>query len=111
LRWQNIKADTCITEVEKFTALNDFPLVVKPTNTGGSFAVSRVNNILELKNYFTSHPDLEKVVLQQLIVGDEYFVDTFSYKGIHHVVSIQKYAKQNHDGNDFLYRTSQLLRF
>ena len=82
-------------------------VVVKPVYSAGSVGVHLCSNRDEMIDAVTQTLDglnvyggnIEEVVIQERIKGDEYYVNTTSCDGIHQVVSIWKYSKvQTPDG-------------
>ena len=82
-------------------------VVVKPVYSAGSVGVHLCSNRDEMIEAVTQTLDglniyggnIEEVVIQERIKGDEYYVNTTSCDGIHQVVSIWKYSKvQTPDG-------------
>lgn len=82
-------------------------VVVKPVYSAGSVGVHLCSDRDEMIDAVTQTLDglniyggnIEEVVIQERIKGDEYYVNTTSCDGIHQVVSIWKYSKvQTPDG-------------
>ncbi len=84
----------------------EFPVVIKPINHGGAFGVTichnreQVENALKeltvnnLYNYKTEH-----FLAQECLIGQEYFIDTFSEKGKHWISGIQRYQRDLTSGS------------
>lgn len=78
----------------------DFPVIVKPTNSSASIGVKECNSIGEILSFIkeTEHVLLDATiaqdfVIQELITGIEYIIDTISLAGKHGLASIQRYEK------------------
>lgn len=79
------------------------PCFVKPLASGASIGAKRILSKVEFTNYFTKsnstkNPfdpfDVEKYIIAELAIGDEYFIDTFSLQGKTYVSSIQRYQRK-----------------
>ena len=76
-----------VLDVSKF----NYPLIVKPTDRSGSRGVSKVYNTSELKNAVerSLQESLEKkVVIEEFIEGVEVSVESISWQGKHHILTI-----------------------
>lgn len=97
-------------------SLGGFPVVLKPLNSGGADGVSlclnqnelvaACNQTLNQLNFFGINND--KILVQELIQGQEYVVDTVSCEGVHYTVSICRYEKEIINGS-FVYKTVEYL--
>ncbi|MED7789001.1 ATP-grasp domain-containing protein [Francisella sp. 19X1-34] len=105
-----LKLGDCLTKDEKIGHTHDFfdkykNIVLKPdSNSGGSVGVKNIYNRLQINQYFNDYnkPMFENVdnyLLQGLISGEEYYIDTVSFKGSHIITSIGKYNKSIENGN------------
>jgi len=68
-----------------------FPVIVKPMDSGGSRGVTLVKSYSELKNAFIRAKQLSKagkVLIEQFIDGREFSVEYISYRGKHYFVTI-----------------------
>lgn len=76
-------------------------VVVKPVSSAGSVGVKICLNKEEMINavseLFKQHGcygnELNQLVIQERIKGDEYIVNTVSHKGVHRVTTMWKYSK------------------
>lgn len=76
-----------VLEASKF----NYPLIVKPTDRSGSRGVSKVYHYNELKNAVERglEESLEKkVVIEEFIEGVEVSVESISWQGKHHIITI-----------------------
>lgn len=82
----------CIENSDLFEASKfNYPLIVKPTDRSGSRGVSKVYNTSELKNAVerSLQESLEKkVVIEEFIEGVEVSVESISWQGKHHILTI-----------------------
>lgn len=71
----------------------EFPLIVKPTDRSGSRSITKVYEAAELQ------PAIDRAVkdsfenmaiVEEYIAGDEYSLESISYKGEHHFLTITK---------------------
>ena len=91
-----------------------FPLLAKPRDGAGSAGVKTVHSLAELQTHLKNAPtralstEINDFVLQELLVGDEYFVDTFSALGQHAIVSVQRYRKTDFQGHA-IYRYCEIV--
>lgn len=66
-----------------------YPIILKPTNSGGKDGVVFVNDDSELEDAFCySTNGHEKVIVEEYIEGKEYSVESLSYCGNHFVLQI-----------------------
>jgi len=100
-----------------------WPSFVKPSRGIASHGVAKVHDKKELLAYLESL-DTDKLManigsvvsndydltylLCDFVEGEEYFVDTFSHLGVHHISSIQRYTKTLIDGTP-MYRSAELV--
>ena len=91
-----------------------FPVIAKPSNGAVSIGVKVLASIDALKSYLKLAPEkslavnIEDYVVQELLIGDEYFVDTFSALKQHVVVSVQRYCKTSVNGHP-IYRYVEMI--
>jgi hypothetical protein len=99
-------------------AIDFFPIFIKPTSGAGganSFicynkktAKEHITNIFNLKiNEQT--PLYHELLVQELIVGNEYVVNTFSENGVHYVIEVWKYLKEITSSGAYIYVNTILL--
>lgn len=88
----NSPKSICLENTKLINELNlSFPLIVKPTDRSGSRGVSKVYNEIELKNAIDRglEESLEKkVVVEEFIEGVEVSVESISWQGKHHILTI-----------------------
>lgn len=81
---------------------NDYPVVVKPSESGGSDGVYFCNNFEEVENAVNKELGLmnvngavnDKLLLQECLHGEEYIVDFVSSHGKHYLSAIWIYLKE-----------------
>lgn len=89
-----------------------FPIVIKPLSSSGSHGVKVCHDMPDLINGFKEIMDSENVfnelntnvMIQQFLDGQEYIVNTVSFKGKHKVIDIWRKYKNHVDGlpiNDY----------
>jgi len=91
---------------EEIKILNswDFPWIVKPTNAAGARGVQLIHNLDELNTYLMNPKTyflgsaIQDYLVQKCLEGIEYYVDSFSAEGVHHIVSIGSYVKYKLNG-------------
>lgn len=69
----------------------DFPVIVKPSDSGGSRGVTLVRNEDELKSAFDraiEYSPSNSVLIEQYIGGREFSIESISYEGKHYVLQI-----------------------
>ncbi|WP_407866705.1 acetyl-CoA carboxylase biotin carboxylase subunit family protein [Phyllobacterium phragmitis] len=73
-----------------------FPAFCKPAFGYGSLGAFAAASLAEVKQGMDEHRQHREMeyVIQELICGKEYIIDTFSAEGIHHVCSIHKNQKE-----------------
>lgn len=127
-------ASQAITHLTSQTQLNQllqnwqWPIVIKPTETGGSFGVKICHSIQEIAQqleqlqhakYPLAQAPVQMVLLQEFLEGEEYFIDTCSYQNQHRLVSLGYYKKVFQNGlpvyryielRDFANEKGQILR-
>ncbi len=92
-------------------------VVVKPVYSAGSVGVKicenrdemidAINLMLSEKNLYGQ--DINKLIVQERIKGEEYFVNTVSNEGIHRVTTIWKYNKVHTADGDMIYDTIETV--
>ena len=80
----------------------DFPAILKPVNEFGSMGVKIIHEIADIQNYLNTKVDKSQqnkanFVLQELLTGTEYLVDSFSANGETIIITVQCYKKINHN--------------
>lgn len=83
----------------------NFPVILKPNGGSASIGIKICHSVDEI-DYFLkkNHPTLlhgttaKSYIMQELLIGEEYIVDTFSLRGEHQVVSVHRYKKTIHEG-------------
>ena len=97
--------------------LEDSPIVLKPQESGGTDDVfvampgddwrAKFNRILGCVNKLNIRND--KVLVQELAVGTEYEVDTYSIDGEHGLVAVWRYAKERRGDRLGIYLSNTLV--
>lgn len=91
--------------VQQITAHGiEYPCFIKPLDGIGSFMAKIIASSTELNAYFNSFKVLNNYLtgqklsgdflVQELIRGDEYSIDTFSVQGYHYISSVQRHNKK-----------------
>ncbi len=96
-----------------------FPVVVKPSESGGSDRVALCESDPELVRALRAILDAPSVpgvphvgvVVQERLRGTEYVVDTMSWNGRRRVTDIWRYDKRPANGAAFIYHAAELLPF
>jgi biotin carboxylase len=94
-----ITGHKCTEEVLQNFKDWQFPAIIKPSNGSGSAGITIVNNIEDVKLYLQNVPaytigrKFEEFLVQELLTGTEYVVDTLSILGKHQVISVYRYHK------------------
>lgn len=113
-----INAKLPYADIEK-SILSVFPLptrsiVLKPSHgSAASKDVLITSSVDEVHAYFHKKEkglfyQTDDIVVQELAMGDEYFVDGYSYQGQHQFTSVFKYTKQYRNGS-MIYRYKDIL--
>lgn len=92
-------------------------VVVKPRASAGADDVRRCASDLEVREAVAATLGKtnamgganDAVVAQELLAGDEYYVNTVSCRGAHHVCEIWRYHKVRLHGRDFVYDHNDLV--
>ncbi|MEW6056469.1 MAG: ATP-grasp domain-containing protein [Bdellovibrionota bacterium] len=95
-----------------------FPVIVKPLKSAGTDGVEVCADESALRNAFKTKLGKldafknanDSLLVQELIVGAEYIVDTVSIEGLHYLNSVWKYRKARH-GAHVLYEVEELLEY
>ncbi len=93
------------------------PWFLKPGDQSGSYGVSICQSIAEIEKNLSQiigkkrfNSEIKDGVIQEVISGDEYFVDTVSLNGQHAIVSVFKYTKEVFQYKP-IYRSAELVSF
>jgi len=94
-----------------------FPCIIKPVLGGGSVGVFLCNdkeelsaNIIAANKLITAMSEpIDKYIIQEVIQGQEIFVDTFSVNGIHYVSSVHTIHKETIGDSVACYRYEVLI--
>ena len=94
------------SEVEEFLRTEEFPVVLKPTDSAGSDGVKLCHNFEEAKAHFDHLLVVEavnggyntEVLCQEFLRGKEYVVDTVSRDGEHKCMQVWVYDKRPANG-------------
>lgn len=112
LRYIRGKAIKSVEEAVEYYDSEGFEeVVVKPVYSAGSVGVriclnkeEMINHLNELFNQVNIYGDiLEEFVVQERLVGEEYYVNTVSHKGNHRVTTMWKYNKIKTDEGGYIY--------
>jgi biotin carboxylase len=119
----NINSDNLEQFVTKHKI--SYPCFIKPQYGCGSYCVSKIDSFNDLVNKFNlfinknsisenDQSNLPKIANFDYLVcdyidGEEYFVDSFSYKGKHYIGSVQKYSKAFKD-NIPVYKSAEMVK-
>lgn len=71
--------------------VSEFPVIVKPIDSGGSRGVTKVDCLQDLSIAIRRAKSFslnQRVLIEQYIDGPEYSVEAISYQGTHHIVAI-----------------------
>jgi biotin carboxylase len=102
---------TKLEDVEHFLKTEQFPLVLKPTESAGSDGVKLCHTYEEAVEHFTllmskqlvNGGDCPAVLCQEFLKGKEYVVDTVSSGGVHKTMMCAVYDKRAANGSAFVY--------
>ena len=102
---------TDFKEVESFLMTEQYPVVLKPTESAGSDGVKLCKNFEDAKEHFerlmssqlVNGGECPSVLCQEFLQGDEYVVDHVSRDGVHKTVMLWVYDKRKANGGDFVY--------
>lgn len=70
-----------------------FPIIVKPTDRSGSRSVTKLKSVDGLELAIKDACDVsfeKKTIIEEFLEGDEYSMETISYKGNHHYLATTK---------------------
>lgn len=107
-----------VVEIERWMEVNQFAeVVLKPINSAGTDSVFICKNREEVRQAFErifgkiNRLDLKNdyVLVQPLIVGTEYFVNSVSYEGKHFVSDIWRYKKIEVNDASFIYDSLEFM--
>jgi biotin carboxylase len=76
---------------DRGVAIDFFPVIVKPIDSGGSRGVTKVDDQTTLTaaiDRAKAYSPSNQVLVEQFIDGEEYSVEAMSYNGVHHIVAI-----------------------
>ncbi|EOD09448.1 hypothetical protein EMIHUDRAFT_420576 [Emiliania huxleyi CCMP1516] len=99
--------DAC---VQAFLSSEQYPIIVKPTESAGSDGVKKCATKAEAEAHFEVLMHAQHrvgsvgaaVICQEFLAGDEYVVDHASRDGEHKLVMIWKYDRRPCNGGDFV---------
>jgi len=97
--------------VVEFLQSEQYPVVLKPTDSAGSDGVKLCHNIKEAKEHFHHLFEVEavnggyntEVLCQEFLRGKEYVVDQVSRDGIHKTMMVWVYDKRPANNSAFVY--------
>ncbi|MGC1854476.1 MAG: ATP-grasp domain-containing protein [Candidatus Aquirickettsiella sp.] len=104
MSYLEVHGTTLSLKEEHLLAHWNFPVILKPTNASGTLGFFECKNLLELQSNLqkkiSSHYGyaVNSYLLQEKLIGDEYVIDTFSWKGQHHLIHIRRYTKEYFNG-------------
>lgn len=87
-----------IKDIDSFTDLHEFPIIIKPKNGWGSKGVSIIRNKKEIEpaiEWFSKSYPNEEFYVEKYLIGQEYSVEAFSEDGKHKVICITKQFNNN----------------
>jgi len=98
-------------DVEPFLNREQYPVVLKPTESAGSDGVKLCHNFEEAKEHFNvlmksqmvNGGECPAVLCQEFLRGKEYVVDHVSRDGVHKTVMVWVYDKRPANGSAFVY--------
>jgi len=109
-----------LTQIVDWVKLNTtWPVIIKPVDSAGSEGVHLCYAENQLAQYFHSLLNQinlmgccnEKLLVQEYVRGDEYIVDSVSYKGSHYVTDIWAGRKKQLDSGCIIYDFEELLPY
>eukprot|EP00547_Thalassionema_nitzschioides_P005643 CAMPEP_0194216736 /NCGR_PEP_ID=MMETSP0156-20130528/19566_1 /TAXON_ID=33649 /ORGANISM="Thalassionema nitzschioides, Strain L26-B" /LENGTH=949 /DNA_ID=CAMNT_0038945567 /DNA_START=101 /DNA_END=2950 /DNA_ORIENTATION=- len=100
-----------VEEVQEFLETEEYPIVLKPTESAGSDGVKLCHSYDEAKEHFellmnsqmVNGGECPAVLCQEFLKGKEYVVDHVSRDGIHKTVMVWVYDKRPANGSAFVY--------
>jgi len=98
-------------DVESFLRTEQYPVVIKPTESAGSDGVKLCHNFEEAKEHFdvlmnsqmVNGGECPAVLCQEFLQGKEYVVDQVSRDGVHKTTMVWVYDKRRANGAAFVY--------
>eukprot|EP00985_Skeletonema_marinoi_P033822 scaffold42277_cov153-Skeletonema_marinoi.AAC.1 len=98
-------------DVEEFLRSEQFPVVLKPTDSAGSDGVKLCHSFEQAKEHFHHLLTVEavnggyntQVLCQEFLQGKEYVVDHVSRNGVHKTMMVWVYDKRPRNGSQFVY--------
>lgn len=110
-----ISRENYLNQRDKIRDFN-FPIIVKPYRYGSSSAgVYLYNNVSKIEasifdqQHYISGKKFESYIVQEFLQGDEYIVDSVSFKGEHIVTAIFKYEKAITNNRDSFFTGSSII--
>jgi len=100
-----------LDEIKSISEDIGFPVIVKPTDSSGSRGVTKVNNKKELRMAAELALEFSRekaILVESYLSGTEFTVETFSHKGITHVLAITKKRKIEETGGTVAYELTTL---
>eukprot|EP00548_Thalassiothrix_antarctica_P007332 CAMPEP_0194136790 /NCGR_PEP_ID=MMETSP0152-20130528/6778_1 /TAXON_ID=1049557 /ORGANISM="Thalassiothrix antarctica, Strain L6-D1" /LENGTH=959 /DNA_ID=CAMNT_0038833585 /DNA_START=37 /DNA_END=2916 /DNA_ORIENTATION=- len=102
---------TKLEDVQRFLETEEYPIVLKPTESAGSDGVKLCHTYDEAKEHFellmksqmVNGGFCPAVLCQEFLRGKEYVVDHVSRNGIHKTVMLWVYDKRPANGSAFVY--------
>ena len=99
------------SDVEAFLRGEEYPVVLKPTDSAGSDGVKLCHNFDEAREHFQRILEVEavnggfstEVLCQEFLKGKEYVVDTVSRDGEHKTTAVWVYDKRPANGSFCVY--------
>ena len=104
-------SDKLDESIEAFMQEEQFPIVLKPTESAGSDGVKLCHSVQEAKEHFNSLMKSQMVngghcpavLCQEFLRGKEYVVDHVSRDGVHKTMMVWVYDKRPANGSAFVY--------
>ena len=99
------------SDVEEFLNTEEYPVVLKPTESAGSDGVKLCHDFEEAKEHFdvlmksqmVNGGGVGSVLCQEFLKGKEYVVDHVSRDGVHKTAMVWVYDKRPVNGSAFVY--------
>lgn len=82
-------SDPDLQKLSNFT----LPVIVKPTDRSGSRSITKLENLAGLSNAVIRACDVsfeKKAIIEEYLDGDEYSMETISFRGVHHFLAVTK---------------------
>lgn len=91
--------------------------VMKPKDSAGTDGVVFAESEADLDAYFKKYlgkknmlgAEIDEIIVQEFLEGEEYVVDTLSFEGRHQLIALWKYSKVSANGGNFVYDTMHLI--